>query len=148
MEEYAQCLSSHFLFSHVIFPFFLQQSLDSQRKMEVEEYAQYLGMDPVADEHLLWIAEVKHAATHCNTLQHTATHCNTLQHTATHVFTFAVDCRGKISQKSGHYSIQAYTMTLGLTFEKSNICTYMSICIHIFIYAVDRRVQMSEKSAP
>ena len=27
---------------------------------------------------------MRHAATHCNTLQHTAAHCNTLQHTATH----------------------------------------------------------------
>ena len=26
---------------------------------------------------------LQHSATHCNTLQHTATHCNTLQHTAT-----------------------------------------------------------------
>ena len=35
-----------------------QESLDSQRRQEVEEYAKYLGMDPAADQHLLWIAEM------------------------------------------------------------------------------------------
>jgi len=35
-----------------------QQSLDKERRVEIEEYAQYLGMHPVADEHLLWIAEM------------------------------------------------------------------------------------------
>jgi hypothetical protein len=35
-----------------------QQSLDAQRRQEIVEYAQYLGMDPVVDEHLLWIAEM------------------------------------------------------------------------------------------
>lgn len=35
-----------------------QESLDAQRRQEVEEYAQYLGMDPVGDAHLLWIAEM------------------------------------------------------------------------------------------
>jgi len=35
-----------------------QESLDEQRRQEVEEYAKYLGMDPAADGHLLWIAEM------------------------------------------------------------------------------------------
>jgi hypothetical protein len=35
-----------------------QETLDSQRRQEVEEYAQYLGMDPAGDAHLLWIAEM------------------------------------------------------------------------------------------
>jgi hypothetical protein len=35
-----------------------QASLDAQRRQEVEEYAKYLGMDPAADQHLLWIAEM------------------------------------------------------------------------------------------
>ena len=35
-----------------------QESLDAQRRQEIEEYAQYLGMDPVGDAHLLWIAEM------------------------------------------------------------------------------------------
>ena len=39
----------------------LEEDLDSNyepTQQEIEEYAQYLGMDPVEDEHLLWIAEM------------------------------------------------------------------------------------------
>ena len=56
-------------------------------------------------------AQVRHTATHCNTLQHTATHCNTLQHnytssgsgTANISSLAAVCCRDALQRTTTHY---------------------------------------------
>ena len=62
----------------------------------------------------IYVSELQHTATHCNTLQHTATHNNTLQHKATHHISYLYVCIYKM-----------YVSTCVCVC----VCVYMCMCV-------------------